>query len=160
MVKPKSNDPLCGAKIIFIKMKPLILISLFLLCSLVVKAQLNKSRGEVMQIMANDSKFTFDKSGRSNYGVEYLSYSIPMTTSPGGVVTATSKMFCFQKDTCVLIKTIRSNNQLNDIIKDLNKRFDSMGNNIWYDVKEKVKYEIVLTENYSVFTVEETPLQN
>lgn len=70
------------------------------------------------------------------------------------------KCFIFFNDTCFLIKIIKPNNQLNNVIKDLNYRFVPMGDNIWFDEKEKAKYEIVLKENDSVFTVQETPWKN
>lgn len=139
-------------------MKPLILIALLSLYCSAVKAQLNQSRSQAMQLMANDDTWTFDKTGRTNDGTEYLSYKTPIEMSSDGNVIITTKLLFFLNDTCLLIKTVRTNNQLNDVIKDMNKRFVSLGNNIWYDNKEKIKYEIILTENYSVFTVQETPL--
>ena len=72
-------------------------------------------------------------------------------------VSISSKVFYFRNNTCILIQTIKTNNQLNDVIKDLNKRFVPMDDNIWHDVTGKTKYELVLKKNMIVFTVEETP---
>lgn len=140
--------------------KHLIPIALLTLFSSIVKAQLNKSKGQVMQFMSNDSTLTFDKSGRTKDSFEFLSYSIPTKVLPDGHISSTTKVFYFFNDTCFLIKIIKPNNQLNNVIKDLNYRFVPMGDNIWFDEKEKAKYEIVLKENDSVFTVQETPWKN
>jgi hypothetical protein len=137
-------------------LRHLIIIALLSLCSIVVKAQLNQSRGQVMQLMANDDDWTFDRSGRTTDGTEYFSYSIPTKVSNGAIFKS-DKVFYFFNDTCRLVRLIKTNNQLNDVIKDLNKRFVPMDDNIWHDVKEKAKYQIILVENKPVFTVEETP---
>jgi len=123
-------------------------------------AQINKSKSEVMQFMSNDNTWTFEKSARSNEGYEYLSYSIPTKVSSNGQVILSTKGFYFKNDSCKLIRLVKTNNQLNDVIKELNSKFTSVGNNIWYDVKENSTYEIKLTENSSVFWVDERPFKN
>ena len=136
-------------------MKSLVLIAFLSLCCLGVKAQLNKSQSEVMQLMADDNDWTFTKSGRANDGVLYLLYQLKKRETPEDY--GTTKAFYFMNDTCSLIRLIFANSKLNTVIKDMNKKFTSMGNSFWVDSAEKTTYEIKLVEGSSFFTINERP---
>jgi|SRR5579872_1595959 len=137
-------------------MKSLIFITILSLLCTAVNAQLLKSQSEVMQIMANGDKWTFEKSGRANDGVFYLQYQLKKKVTVEDYGAA--KVFYFMNDTCSLIRLIFKNSQLNDTIKEMNQNFTSIGNNIWVDDKEKITYEIHLVEGSPSFTINERPM--
>ena len=128
-------------------MKQLTLVSLFIIIASFAKAQLNKTQSEIMQLMANDNKWTFEGSGHNNAGEPYLSYRYKEKDWTKG--------FYFKNDSCGMINLIIPNNQLGDIIKDMNSKFTSNGNNLWTDDKEKTHYAIILTDNKPYFQVYE-----
>lgn len=128
-------------------MKHLTLVLLFIVISSFAKAQLNKSQSEIMQLMANDDKWTFDVSGLNNAGEPYLSYRYKEKDWTKG--------FYFKNDSCGLISIIIPNKQLGDVIKDMNSKFTSNGHNLWTDDKEKTYYSIILTDNKPYFQVYE-----
>lgn len=128
-------------------MKHLILVSIFIIISFFAKAQLNQSQSQVMQLMSNDSNWTFRQSGHNDAGEPYLSYK---SKEKNWI-----KSFYFKNDSCRLIISLIPNEQLSDVIKDLNKRFTSMGNNLWADDKEKTIYAIILKDGVNFFEVDE-----
>jgi hypothetical protein len=68
------------------------------------------------------------------------------------------KSFYFVNDSCKLIKFSYLNKHLKNIIKDMNSRFISKGDNIWIDEKEHSKYELIPDkEGLGLFDILETP---
>ena len=117
-------------------------------CSL-VKAQLNKSQSQIMQLMANDDKWKFSSSGHNKAGELYLSYHYKEKNWTEG--------FYFKNDSCGMIIIIIPNDQLGDVIKDMNRKFTSNGHNLWIDNNEKIYYSLILTDGAPCFNIYEVP---
>jgi hypothetical protein len=128
-------------------LKNLIITLLFIISFSVAKAQLNQSQSEVMQLMANDSSWTFKQSLHNIEGDPVLSYYLEEKNW--------IKSFYFKRDSCYMIILIIPNGQLNNVIKDMNDKFISVGNNLWRDNKEKTIYILQLTDGKSFFEVTE-----
>ncbi|HWD87537.1 MAG TPA: hypothetical protein VG367_05375 [Mucilaginibacter sp.] len=135
-------------------MKSLILITLLLRCCLAVKAQLNQSQSQVKQAMSNEKGWRFINYGTALDGkldgAFFLQY--------GEDKQLLGKSFYFVNDSCKLIKFSYLNKHLKNIIKDMNSRFISKGDNIWIDEKEHSKYELIPDkEGLGLFDILETP---
>lgn len=117
--------------------------------SLVAQAQFNQSQSQLMQSMTSDGTWFFDGSGHNHKGEPYLSYKNRENWI---------KAFYFKNDRCVLILLMIPNAQLSDVIRDMNSKYTSEGNNLWTDNKEEVRYAITLRDEKPFFEVTSMPL--
>lgn len=120
--------------------------------NILAQSQFNKSQSQVMQFMSNDSKWLYDGSGHNNKGELYLSYKSKEKNW--------SKVFYFGDDKCGFILLMIPNEQLSEVIKDMNSKFTSNGNNLWTDEKEQIQYAIILADGKSFFQVYSIPLKS
>ena len=116
-------------------------------------AQLNKTESEVMQLMAKDEKWTFDKKGIAQDGKPYLDYMCNTTQ-------AISKALYFDDtNRCVFIRFVVKNEMLNDTIIEFNNKFSSKPDNTWIDHKNSTVYHIKLYPDEPIFDVLQYPVQ-
>ena len=134
-------------------MKYIVLIFIFIICSLCIKGQnlIGYDSDQIIKYMNKNHTNLVLETNFKNDHYKYLKFT------DGQLDSTTILFFLSEKDKCTSVKMIYDLSMKKEILKDLNSLYTRINENEWRDKSRRRKATIILTEEDWFLTVSIKP---